>query len=740
MKSNRLIFAYFLLSLLFIKSVYSQESMNMSFLGSFAEGPCFAVANIDSVIFLGNGRIIDIVEMKSGNILEKKSCFVSKYLINDIQIDGNILYAATDGGLYIINVSNISMPIQISFSPTNGYCKSVFVKNSLVYLVSDAEGLYIIDVSDPTKPNILSTFRPDTTKYLTQISATDTVVYLCDSMGKLLIVNTKERNNPKLMSTYDFGNKYYPSAIAIEKNYAYVGTTSKEIPRYLGKLFVLDISDPNLTKQVYSNYIPGDWYSSGRDVFIKDSLLFLPYVSDVGDGVEVYNISNPASPKILNSTWYNGLNSIRTNESYSVSLFNNHLFVAEGGFGMSVFSIADFNNVKKILSYETNYTINDLFVYNNIIFAACGYGGFNTYDYSPIDNITKTTKRIERAQSYYGYNTSVYVENGFAFLTHTPSWGHGLQIFDITGTDSFKEIGGSYGAEGNEVVVKDNFAYVAARFNGLVIFDITNLTQPKQVFNLPFDVSCKDLTINGNLCFLAATSKGMYVFDISNPSSAQEIFHFQTDSAALGVAVKDSVVFIAEGAKGLRIVNYRNPSSNLLINQGLTSVQKVRVDNNYLYLIDDTNGLIVYDISDPLNPIEIGYQKLGKAIASNIFINNNLVFLSQGFYGFSIYKNDLVVSIDKPHKEIPAKYNLYQNYPNPFNPQTKITFEIPERAVVELDVFDIRGAEVKTLLKGEYLPGIYSVYFTGSNLSSGVYFYQLKSAKKILTKKMLLIK
>lgn len=72
-------------------------------------------------------------------------------------------------------------------------------------------------------------------------------------------------------------------------------------------------------------------------------------------------------------------------------------------------------------------------------------------------------------------------------------------------------------------------------------------------------------------------------------------------------------------------------------------------------------------------------------------------------------------------------YQLAQNYPNPFNPATTIRFSIPERSYVVLRVFNILGREMETLVDGELNAGEHSVVFNAENLSSGVYFYQLKA-------------
>lgn len=87
-----------------------------------------------------------------------------------------------------------------------------------------------------------------------------------------------------------------------------------------------------------------------------------------------------------------------------------------------------------------------------------------------------------------------------------------------------------------------------------------------------------------------------------------------------------------------------------------------------------------------------------------------------------------------------SEYTLKQNYPNPFNPSTKIAFSIPSSSFVSLKVFDILGNEINTLVNRELTQGSYEVQFSGTNLPSGVYFYNLTSGDFSKTMKMNLLK
>jgi hypothetical protein len=85
-------------------------------------------------------------------------------------------------------------------------------------------------------------------------------------------------------------------------------------------------------------------------------------------------------------------------------------------------------------------------------------------------------------------------------------------------------------------------------------------------------------------------------------------------------------------------------------------------------------------------------------------------------------------------------YSLYQNYPNPFNPATKINYTIEKPGQVTLKVYDLLGRLVTTLVNEQQNSGLHTISFDGSNLTSGIYFYQINSGSFNSTKKMILVK
>jgi flagellar hook assembly protein FlgD len=90
-------------------------------------------------------------------------------------------------------------------------------------------------------------------------------------------------------------------------------------------------------------------------------------------------------------------------------------------------------------------------------------------------------------------------------------------------------------------------------------------------------------------------------------------------------------------------------------------------------------------------------------------------------------------------------FSLEQNVPNPFNPSTSISFELPERVMVELSIYDVEGRLVKRLASGIESPGTKTYRWDGRDnkgnpVASGVYVYKLQAGKQVLSRKMTLLR
>jgi hypothetical protein len=130
-----------------------------------------------------------------------------------------------------------------------------------------------------------------------------------------------------------------------------------------------------------------------------------------------------------------------------------------------------------------------------------------------------------------------------------------------------------------------------------------------------------------------------------------------------------------------------------------------------------------------LNNMGTAYVQIQVGTFRNLAYRDTLDFIAT---------TDPSVSVDEEIN--PNGYSLAQNYPNPFNPSTKIEYRVKEAGFVSLEVYNILGVKVATLIN-EYVPaGNYITDFVASDLASGVYIYKLSVNNFTHTKKMILEK
>ncbi len=142
-----------------------------------------------------------------------------------------------------------------------------------------------------------------------------------------------------------------------------------------------------------------------------------------------------------------------------------------------------------------------------------------------------------------------------------------------------------------------------------------------------------------------------------------------------------------------------------------------------LILISDGNELLVWNFDAS---VDDGHNT-GRFLIDNL--NSNILPPLQ-----------VPTDVDDDRPILPSSLALYQNYPNPFNPITTIRFDLSVRSKVSIDIYNILGRKVATVVDRELSAGRHEVEFDGAGLASGVYFYRLMAGGAVRTKKMLLIK
>lgn len=118
---------------------------------------------------------------------------------------------------------------------------------------------------------------------------------------------------------------------------------------------------------------------------------------------------------------------------------------------------------------------------------------------------------------------------------------------------------------------------------------------------------------------------------------------------------------------------------------------------------------------------------------------------SDGWYIDDVRIDLKPTSVPEEPSPVPYCFTLYQNYPNPFNPETEISFSLPEKASVYLDVYNVSGQKIRVLTNATFTAGLHKVTWDGTDrkgnrLASGVYFCRLLAGANTSASKMILVK
>jgi Secretion system C-terminal sorting domain len=174
---------------------------------------------------------------------------------------------------------------------------------------------------------------------------------------------------------------------------------------------------------------------------------------------------------------------------------------------------------------------------------------------------------------------------------------------------------------------------------------------------------------------------------------------------------------------------------------GFSMLTKSKVESQY-----DSNNFLIVEIDFTWEDFSSQWAELSKSDFTNDEAGNLLeVLISTKLsgdwenYEKHIYIYDGAVAVEN-EKQFPTEFALEQNYPNPFNPTTNITYYVNKKSMIELNIYDLLGNHISTLINGVQGQGMHSVNFDGSHLASGTYIYSLKNESQIITRKCLLIK
>ena len=266
-------------------------------------------------------------------------------------------------------------------------------------------------------------------------------------------------------------------------------------------------------------------------------------------------------------------------------------------------------------------------------------------------------------------------------------------------------------------------------------------------FDTVMDVFCQGITEFNNCIFINNTSSNSTIKSYADITMNNTIMQNNTNYEIFMV----DYVYVSGETYELNVdySNIQNGENGIYNQNGVNTINwgVGNIDEDPLFLL---SGDHPYQLSELSPCIDTGTPDI-----TGLFLppwdllhnqrvwdgdDNGVAIIDMGCYE---YGADPVSVFDDP---IPVTDYQLTNYPNPFNPETNIVFNLPEDGKVQLDIYNIRGQKVKTLINSNLDQGNHSVIWNGEDdsgkkVSSGVYLYKLQvNGKTEKTKKMLLLR
>lgn len=729
-----------ILPFIFVASLFGQTNSEIKLIGHLGEssGDCYVVEVRGDTVFFVEGRGFKIVDNsdKYKPILISQ-CILPYNEITSIKIKGNYAYLLADESyLLIIDISYLSNPMFVK-QYNLLYGNNIAVKDNLLYIAYGhcmenrcSGGFIILDVSDINSINERYNYK--TNYKIFDITIKDTTAYL-SVQDSILVFNIKNPDLPKKAAQFATGAS--SSSLCIKDNilYAVYPVTG---------MSVFNIDDQ------YNLKLIGQLDVSGSKAKLDNDHLFIVHKngSDIDDiNVAIVDVSSPDSPSKISE-----INMGDFGFSKSLDYSNNYLYVSHSSSGLYVLDVSDAGNPKEITRYKTGYK-NDVVVNNNYAFLSSDYDGVQIIDITDKQN-PRLIGKIDLKEHPSDRTKKVAIDGNRLYVMIERALGNFVNsvfIIDISSAANPKIISSFNTRLMTDIEVRNNIMYITDSY-GFSIIDANDPANPVLLKRYSKSGgSGYDLTLSGNYAFIGEWAKGLTIIDFADTTNIHEEDRYNTFCVG-EISVNQNTVYIIaqsqfEAEFSLRILDISNITN-------IKELGAIDLSNNLVPIhirpkgVAFKNGKVIVgdylkiiDVSNPENPKVIDSSNVCRDV-NEIILDDKYIYVADGTDGLYIFQYDGFITSVKDADFSYYSFDLHQNYPNPFNPSTTICYSIPENGLVQLSIYNVLGQQVASLINKEQSKGNYKVEFDASSLSSGIYFYRLKSGNFVNTKKLLFLK
>jgi VCBS repeat-containing protein len=492
-------------------------------------GSIYNVTVMENYVYITNGRsglrIIDVTN--PANPIEVGH-FDTVDIAYGVEVQGKFAYVSSGdylgiGCLYIIKIDDPSTPIETGRICLHYYgsITNLKVRENYAYLIAE-DGLYIIEISDPTNPILITA---DSTFRSSNLTIDNSYIYFTNAYG-LQVADISDPIDPILIGTLKTIDT--ARSVTVAGNYAYVPVSHHG-------LNIIDVSDPTTPVLTSMN---DNYPTHPNDISVYRNTA---YVAD-DDDLHIIDISDPTSIIELGSC-----NILSEHYSWGehVEIVGSYAYFADGGGGLRIIDISNLQDPIEVGFIDTGGAAFDVVVSGNYAYLAANQHGLSIVDISNPANPIEVGNYDTSGQAF-----GVDVAGDYAYLASNNS---GLRIIDISNPSAPFEVAYFNPMEYiNDVKISGNYAYLAG--GGLYIINISDPTQPIPIGFFNNNYGSRDVYVAGNIAYLADDVNGLRVIDVSDPTMPHEIESFDTAGRAFGVDGAVNYAYLADQDGGVVII------------------------------------------------------------------------------------------------------------------------------------------------------------------------------------------
>jgi len=573
-------------------------------------GPTQGIAVQGNYAFLGVGPRLVVVDLADpANPHQVAAGAVLDDLVRGVAVSGALAYVAAGAdGLRVVDISDPASPAAIGAWDSSGIAEGVAVAGGVAYLADGPFGLRVLDVKNPAAPVEMS--HAFEMNYVYDVALSGGYGYLAAGGAGLLVVDISTPACPVEMGGYDTpGNA---RAVAVLDNRAYVADE-----RY--GLQILDVADP-LHPQLLGSLQTYGW---AFDVAVSGSTA---YLAAAFGGLCIVDVLDPAHPREFDTlSW-------AQSHAASLAVGGGRVYIADRKNGLRVIGGSD-------PAHPAQIGILNLFQFARMVvtagetaYVAAGYNGVRILDIRdpsqpvevgayPIDGIVYML-RLAGSRLYAGT------------FGLSPAWG--VYLLDVSDPLHPQQLSyGDWCGECRGIDAVGNIGYFGDS-NGVRIVDFSDPAHPQLLGDTGENTA--SVTVSGNLAYVPQGAR-LKIYDISNPAQITVRGTFEDPLGFLrqNVVLSGAVAYVNDWW-GVRILSIADPAhpTELAFYPTPFETEWLALSGDRLYVAEGSYGVEVLDISNPASPLPVGrFDTLGSA--QTLAITGGSLLVSDMEGGLQLY-------------------------------------------------------------------------------------------------------